>query len=120
MGGVNGYQGPVLTGRQRFFSPKADFFNNTAFSKSFWQAAIVAAAGILGASSAAEAATSIFWSDSEPGIYRQAPVGPQRRHKARYRQTPKGESAARETAKPQGPLIIAISIERQSLKLYDA
>jgi lipoprotein-anchoring transpeptidase ErfK/SrfK len=124
MGGVNGYQGSGLTGRKRFFSPKADFLNNTAFSKSLWQVAIVAAAGILGASSAAEAATSIFWSDSEPGIYRQVPVGPQRRHKARYRQDlkngPKGVSAAKETAKPQGPLIIAISIERQSLKIYDA
>jgi lipoprotein-anchoring transpeptidase ErfK/SrfK len=120
MVGVNGYQDPVLTGWQRFFSSKADFLNNTAFSNSFWRVAMVAAAGILGTASYAEAATSIYWYDSEPGYYRQAPVGPQRRHKAKRRQAPKSESATKEAAKPQGPLIIAISIERQSLKIYDA
>ena len=48
-----------------------------------------------------------------------APSVPQRPRVRRY-PTKKIEAAAKETAKPQGPLIIAISIERQSLKLYDA
>ena len=43
-----------------------------------------------------------------------------RPHKAHHHQGLKNESVAKESAKPQGPLIIAISIERQSLKIYDA
>src|SRR4051794_41099515 len=99
MVGVNGYQNSVLTGWQRFFSAKADFRNNTAVSNSFWRVAMVAAAGILGTASHAEAATSIYWYDSEPGYYRQAPVGPQRRHKAKRHLAPKSESATKEAAK---------------------
>jgi hypothetical protein len=118
MAGVNGHQGSVLTEWQRFFSRKADFLNNTAFSNSFWRIAVLTAAGFIVAAPSAEAAT--FWGDSDVGISRPLPPGPpQRRHKAR-RQTPKGESAAKESTKPQGPLIIAVSIERQTLKVYDA
>jgi hypothetical protein len=41
-------------------------------------------------------------------------------HKAGHHRGSKSESAAKEPVKPQGPLIIAISIEQQSLKIYDA
>jgi hypothetical protein len=121
MAGVNGYDGSALTERQRFFSRKADFLNNTAFSNSFWRIAILTAAGFIATAPGAEAAT--FWGDSDDvGISRPLPPGPQqRRHKVRRHQgATKGESAAKESAKPQGPLIIAVSIERQSLKVYDA
>jgi L,D-transpeptidase-like protein len=120
MAGVNLYQGSASTERQGFFSRKADFLDNTAFSNSFWRIAILTAAGFLATAPGAEAAT--FWGDSDVGISRPLPPGPQqRRHKARRHQgAAKGESAVRESAKPQGPLIIAISIERQSLKVYDA
>lgn len=120
MAGVNGYQGSALTEQRRFFSRKADFLNNTAFSNSFWRIAVLTAAGFLATVPGAEAAT--FWGDSDVGISRPLPPGPeQRRHKTRRHQSAaKGESLVKESAKPQGPLIIAVSIERQSLKVYDA
>jgi hypothetical protein len=120
MAGVNLYKGSALTEPQRFFSRKADFLNNTAFSNSFWRIAVLTAAGFLATAPYAEAAT--FWGDSDLGISRPLPPGPQQwRHKARRHQgVAKGESAVKESAKPQGPLVIAISIERQTLKVYDA
>ncbi len=43
-----------------------------------------------------------------------------RRQKPRRHQAKKIETAEKESAKPQGPLIIAISIDKQSIKIYDA
>jgi L,D-transpeptidase-like protein len=119
MTSVNAYRAPVLAGWQQFFSRKADFLGNTAFSNSFWRIAVLAAAGLIGAASHAEAATSIYWPDSDAGISRPPSSGPQPRHKTRRHPGSK-ENAAKESTKPQGPLILAISIERQSLKVYDA
>jgi lipoprotein-anchoring transpeptidase ErfK/SrfK len=113
-------QGSVLTERRELFCSKADFLSFTAFSKPFWRIAVLAAAGLIGTVSYAPAATSIYWPDYDAGISGPTPFRPQRPHKARRHQAPKNQSAARESTKPQGPLIIAISIERQSLKIYDA
>jgi L,D-transpeptidase-like protein len=117
---VYGHQGSVLTEWQRLFARKAAF-PNTAGSNRFWPIAVLAAAGIVGTASYAEAATSIFWPEYDAGVSRPPPAGPLRPHRARRRhQSPKNESVAKESYRPQGPLIIAISIERQSLKIYDA
>ena len=43
-----------------------------------------------------------------------------RRHKPHHHQAKKIEAPEKESAKPQGPLIIAISIEKQNLRIYDA
>jgi lipoprotein-anchoring transpeptidase ErfK/SrfK len=113
-------QGSVLT-EWWLFSSKADFLSNKAFSNSFWRIAVLAAAGlIIGTVSYAPAAASIYWPDYDAGISGPPPFRPQRPHKVRRHQGPKNQSVARESTKPQGPLIIAISIERQSLKIYDA
>ena len=117
---VDRHQGSVLTERRRLLSRKADFLNNAALSSTFWRIAVLAVAGLIGTASHAEAATSIVWPDYDAGISGPPPVRPQRPHKARRHQGTKHESVTRESAKPQGPLIIAISIERQSLKIYDA
>src|SRR4051794_34496646 len=79
--------------------------------------AILVAAGAIGAASQAEAAL-YYWSDSEPGFSRPAPPVSQRRQKPRRNAGRKIEAA--ETSKPQGPLIIAISIDQQKLRVYDA
>src|SRR6202048_2495977 len=84
-----------------------------------WRIAILTAAGPLGAASAAEAAL-YYWSDSEPGFSRPAPAVSQRRQKPRRNAGKKIEAPEKETAKPQGPLIIAISIDQQKLRVYDA
>jgi hypothetical protein len=47
-------------------------------------------------------------------------VAPPRVQRPRRRQAKPVEAVAKEAAKPQGPLIIAISISHQSLKVYDA
>ena len=45
---------------------------------------------------------------------------PQRRQNSRRHVAKKVQLPQKEAAKPQGPLIIAISIEKQSMKIYDA
>jgi lipoprotein-anchoring transpeptidase ErfK/SrfK len=82
-----------------------------------WQIALLAVAGAFGTASRADAAL-YYWSDSEPGFSRPGPTVPPRRQ-IRRRQEKKVEAPERESAKPQGPLIIAISIDHQSLKIYD-
>ena len=82
-----------------------------------WRIAVLAAAGAVGSVSQAEAAL-YYWSDSDAGYYR--PGSTQRRQKPRHHQASKKvEAPEKESAKPQGPLIIAISIEKQTVKIYD-
>src|ERR1700730_6786463 len=85
------------------------------------QIVVFSAAGIVGATSQADAAL-YYWSDFNPGYYYQPrPFAPQRMQKSRPRPVArKSPSPGREAAKPQGPLIIAISIDRQRMKVYDA
>jgi lipoprotein-anchoring transpeptidase ErfK/SrfK len=84
----------------------------------FWQAALLTAVGTIGVSSQTEAAI-YYWPDSEPGFSRPALIAPQRRQKTRH-QAKKSEIADKESAKPQGPLVISISIAQQRLRIYDA
>ena len=97
--------------------------NSTSVSSStqrFWQIAILAAAGTLGATSYADAAL-YYWQDSEPVLSR--PVAPAQPRKQRVRKPANGKTQITEKetgAKPQGPLIIAISINQQKVKVYDA
>ena len=51
---------------------------------------------------------------------RPADIPHRRQQKARRHQAKKIAAPEKESAKPQGPLIIAISIEKQNLKIYDA
>ena len=85
-------------------------------TKQLWQAAILTAAGAVGVTSHAEAAL-YYWSDSEPGVSRPDPAAQPRRPKARQKKT---DALQKESAKPQGPVIISISIDQQKLRLYDA
>ena len=86
----------------------------------FWQIAVLTAAGTIGASSHADAAL-YYWQDNDPSYYREVtPVQP-RRQKVRRQTGQKGVVAEKETGtKPQGPLIIAVSIEKQKVRIYDA
>ena len=84
----------------------------------FWQIAVLTAAGAIGLASPAEA-SRYYWSDYEPGFFQSRPAPQPRPQRVRPRQAKKVE-APKDSVKPQGPLIIAISIERQTLKVYDA
>jgi lipoprotein-anchoring transpeptidase ErfK/SrfK len=90
-----------------------------AVSRPFWRLAALTAAGAIGTISYAQAAVS--WSDaSEPGFSRSAPSVPQHRQNTRRHPGKKTEAPEKEAAKPQGPLIISISIQQQKLRIYDA
>jgi lipoprotein-anchoring transpeptidase ErfK/SrfK len=83
-----------------------------------WRIAVLTAAGAIGATSYAEAAT--FWSDSDPMVSGPGASVPQRRQKVRSHAGKKTDAPGKEAAKPQGPLVIAISINKQNMKVYDA
>jgi lipoprotein-anchoring transpeptidase ErfK/SrfK len=85
-----------------------------------WRVAVLTAAGAVAAASQADAAL-YYWSDSEPGYSQARPASPHlRQQRARHHQTRKIEAPEKESAKPRGPLIIAISIDKQNLRIYDA
>jgi lipoprotein-anchoring transpeptidase ErfK/SrfK len=89
----------------------------------FYCAAVVAASIAVGAASEASAAGYYYWNDSEAGIVRPLPLLP-RNPKVRHNQDKAlkaaAKGAAKEAVKPQGPLIIAVSVNKQQLKVYDA
>ena len=89
-------------------------------SERFWQIAILTAAGTIGAASQADAAL-YYWQDSDPGYYRPDPMAQPRRQKVRRHSAKKEAPPEKETgAKPQGPLIISVSIEKQKVRIYDS
>ena len=99
---------------------KSRFLSSTIFSGSFLRIALVAMAGMT---VAMPADAAVFWTDENPMIMREieppAPQ-PQQRQKKLKRLGAKLEKQVKEHAKPVGPLVIAISIERQSLRVFDA
>ncbi|WP_407183527.1 L,D-transpeptidase [Bradyrhizobium centrosematis] len=89
-----------------------------------WQVAILTAASAIGATSQADAAF-YYWTDYSDGSY----YARQERHPEIPRQKPqkrsatgrKGVVAEKEAgAKPQGPLVIVVSIDRQKVTIYDS
>jgi lipoprotein-anchoring transpeptidase ErfK/SrfK len=87
-------------------------------NRRFWQTAILTAVGAVAAAPQADAAL-FYWQDPYPGYYRPAPSAQPRRQRTR-RPSIKTEAAQKEaSAKPQGPLIIAVSIDQQSVRVYD-
>jgi lipoprotein-anchoring transpeptidase ErfK/SrfK len=102
----------------RFFSTSVA--GATISKQRFLQIAMLTAAGSIATASQADAAAMFYWQDSDPGYYRPMQIVQPRKPKAR-RPAAKKEAAIKETnAKPQGPLIIAISIEQQKVRVYDA
>src|SRR6478672_8760661 len=86
----------------------------------FRQLAVLTAASMIGSASQADAAL-FYWQDSDPGYYRPVQPLPQRHRTRRAIDKKKTEKAEKETgAKPVGPLIISISIEKQRVRIYDA
>ncbi len=88
-----------------------------------WQVAILTAAGAIGTTSQADAAF-YYWSDYSDGSY-----GRQERRAEEPRQKPQKRGAASKKdivvdkesgAKPQGPLVIVVSIDRQKVTVYDS
>jgi lipoprotein-anchoring transpeptidase ErfK/SrfK len=88
-------------------------------ARRLWQIAVVAATGALGASAPSEAAI-YYWQDAAaPSTTQPAPKAPARHPKAHRNGEKKSVVVEKEGAKPQGPLIISISIAQQKLRIYD-
>ena len=80
--------------------------------------AMLTAAGTLVAAPQADAAALFYWQDSDPTYYRPVPTAQPRKPKVR-RPSAKIAATKETSAKPQGPLIIAVSIEQQKVRVYD-
>jgi lipoprotein-anchoring transpeptidase ErfK/SrfK len=113
---VGGHQASIATGR---LEPSVSRHQISALSSNrLWQIIALTLAGTIGLATHADAA--VIWSDDDGGYSRPVPVAPPRVQRPHRRQAKPVEAPAKEVAKPQGPLIIAISISHQSLKVYDA
>lgn len=86
----------------------------------FWQIAVLTAVGSLGVSTQADAAL-LYYQDSDPGYSRPSPSAQPKRQRNSKKNAAGKETAEKETgAKPQGPLIIAVSIDKQKVRVYDS
>ena len=112
------------------------FVSRAPVSSSFWRMAVLTAAAAIGVASQAEA--TIYWPESGAGFSQPAPesIAPTRKrkvrhhsedrpdgrsHRARRGQQKDVEAQSKDVgAKPHGPLVIAISINKQNMKIYDA
>ncbi|QQO12055.1 L,D-transpeptidase family protein [Bradyrhizobium diazoefficiens] len=101
--------------------------NGSGFSakpERLWQVAILTAAGAIGTTSQADAAF-YYWTDYSDGSYyaRQEPHPEIPRQKPQKHGTSgkKKEAVAEKEAgtKPQGPLVVVVSINRQKVTIYD-
>ncbi|MCC8959415.1 L,D-transpeptidase [Bradyrhizobium sp. Pear77] len=86
----------------------------------FWQFAVLTAAGTVAASSQADAA--LFYWNRDSGYYGDVePMPPQPRPKPKRNTVKKNPAIEKEAGrKPQGPLIISVSIDQQRVSIYDA
>jgi len=91
----------------------------SASSGALIRAAVLTVAGILAATTPADAALYYY---SDPGIYGYVERPQPPRRPQRVRRAPKKEDTklAKPAVHPQAPLVIAVSIGTQRVKLYDA
>ena len=93
--------------------------NRAISTERFWQIAVLTAAGTIGAISHADAAL-YYYQDPDPGFSRPAPMAQPPRQRTHRRSTGKNAAAEKETSgKPQGPIIIAVSIDKQKVRIFD-
>ena len=117
---VSGHKASVVTGRLEPLRSKSQPSDRAAFSISLLRIALLTAAGAVGAAPHAQAAR-YYASDSDFGYFsRPVQTVSQRKQGVRHRQAKKIETPEKESAKPQGPLIISVSISTQTVRIYDA
>jgi hypothetical protein len=81
--------------------------------------AVLTAVGAIGVASRANAAL-YYVQDPESGFYRPVPLAQTHRQKQRQHSAKKDTLEKEAAGKPQGPLIIAVSLSKQQVKVYDA
>jgi lipoprotein-anchoring transpeptidase ErfK/SrfK len=131
---VDGLGTSRATGKLEPFNANGRSSSRAAFSGSFWRIVVLTAAGAIGLAAQAEA--TIYWPNSDIGFSQPAPeaMAPppkrkvrhdsERRSEGRSQRGRRGQKAieaqGKDVAKPRGPLLIAISINKQNMKIYDA
>ncbi len=102
----------------RASGPRISIFDSA--NGRFWQFAILTAAGTIGASSNADAA--LFYWNRDSAYYGDVEPMPQpARPKPKRNLVKKNPAIEKEAGtKPQGPLIISVSIDQQRVSVYDA
>lgn len=112
--GVSSHSIQFLTGT----APAA--FSSRTHSKIIAAIAAGLVTGLLG-SAVPAAAYPLYWPNQSyeqyDDYYAPRPVAPRKRHKPSY---PKLADVPKDLVKPRGPLVIAISIGSQRLKIYDS
>jgi lipoprotein-anchoring transpeptidase ErfK/SrfK len=90
-------------------------------SERFWQLAVLTAAGTVCLSSRADAAL-YYWNGPDNGYYVEPERAPPPRRQKVKRNSAKKDPALEKAAgaKPQGALIIAVSVDQQKVRIYDA
>jgi len=71
----------------------------------------------MAATAQASASPYYYWTDSQPVPYVSERRAAPRKPKAHHTQKP---GAEKEAAKPQAPITVAVSVNKQQLKIYDA
>jgi lipoprotein-anchoring transpeptidase ErfK/SrfK len=131
---VDGLGTSRATGKLEPLNANGRCSSRAAFSGSFWRIVVLTAAGAIGLAAQAEA--TIYWPNSDIGFSQPAPetMAPppkrkvrhdsERRSEGRSQRGRRGQKAieaqGKDVAKPRGPLLIAISINKQNMKIYDA
>jgi len=81
---------------------------------------MLTAAGVFALSSEAQA-SNWWWPENDSAVYTPAPPAPKRYQRKHYPLNTKQEKLIeKQTAKPQGPLVISVSIDQQKLRVFDA
>ncbi len=93
--------------------------STSVVSGRFLCVAVLTAVGAIGTASGANAAL-YYVQDPDSGFYRPVPFAHTHRQKPRQHSGKKDTLEKEVAGKPQGPLIIAVSINKQQLKIYDA
>ncbi|WP_157038820.1 L,D-transpeptidase [Rhodopseudomonas palustris] len=100
--------------------PRASAPRTGPIFKAAWRAGILTAAGVFALSSEAHAA-NWWWPENDDAVYIPAQPAPKRyQRKQPHLDTRQQKLIEKPTAKPQGPLVIAVSIEQQKMRVYDA
>ncbi|MBI5132136.1 MAG: L,D-transpeptidase family protein [Rhodopseudomonas palustris] len=98
---------------------KSDLAHGVTF-KAAWRAGMLTAAGVFALSSEAQA-SNWWWPENDSAVYTPAPPAPKRYQRKHYPLDTKQEKLIeKQTAKPQGPLVISVSIDQQKLRVFDA
>ena len=127
----------MATGKLEPLNANGRCSSRVAFSGSFWRIVVLTAAGAIGLAAQAEA--TVYWPNSDIGFSQPAPetMAPPPKRKVRHHSEGRSEGRSqrgqrgqrgqkaieaqgKDVAKPRGPLLIAISINKQNMKIYDA